>query len=570
MRVTLSKSKNAEQVYITKAFRNEKGKSTSKIFTKLGTMAELLPQHDNDREKVIAWAKEQARILTEQEKNNTLKIPVQLSEGVQLKLGEQVSFNGGYLFLQKIFHELGMDKICSEIRSRHSFEYDLSDVLSGLLYSRILSPSSKLSSYEYLKGLIEAPTYDLHDVYRALDVLNSEADNIQASLYAANRSSHNTSVLYYDCTNFFFEIEEEDDFRKYGKSKEHRPNLIVQMGMFIDGDGIPLAFTVFPGNENEQPTLIPLEEKIIKDYELSKFIVCTDAGLASEVNRRFNDKADRSFIVRQSLKQIKKHLREWALDPQGWRLGSDGKLYDLSKIDEEQYMDCVFHKERWIKENGFEQRMIVSFSPKYKHYQRNIRQRQVERAAKIVQNGKKSKTRNPNSPTRFVDEIQTTMDGEVAEIINRSLNEKKIQEEEMYDGFTAVCTTLEDDIKDILKVNQRRWEIEESFRIMKSEFKARPVYLRKEGRIKAHFLTCFLSLLIYRTLEKKLGEKYTTEEIIRTLRSMDFYRIDETGYAPIYTRTEITDSLHEVMGFRTDSEIILDGTMKKIIRKTKR
>ena len=288
------------------------------------------------------------------------------------------------------------------------------------------------------------------------------------------------------------------------------------------------------------------------------------------MNRRFNDKADRSFIVRQSLKQIKKHLREWALDPQGWRLGSDGKLYDLSKIDEEQYMDCVFHKERWIKENGFEQRMIVSFSPKYKHYQRNIRQRQVERAAKIVQNGKKSKTRNPNSPTRFVDEIQTTMDGEVAEIINRSLNEKKIQEEEMYDGFTAVCTTLEDDIKDILKVNQRRWEIEESFRIMKSEFKARPVYLRKEGRIKAHFLTCFLSLLIYRTLEKKLGEKYTTEEIIRTLRSMDFYRIDETGYAPIYTRTEITDSLHEVMGFRTDSEIILDGTMKKIIRKTKR
>ena len=487
-----------------------------------------------------------------------------------MKLGEQVSFNGGYLFLQKIFHELGMDKICSEIRSRHSFEYDLSDVLSGLLYSRILSPSSKLSSYEYLKGLIEAPTYDLHDVYRALDVLNSEADNIQASLYAANRSSHNTSVLYYDCTNFFFEIEEEDDFRKYGKSKEHRPNPIVQMGMFIDGDGIPLAFTVFPGNENEQPTLIPLEEKIIKDYELSKFIVCTDAGLASEVNRRFNDKADRSFIVRQSLKQIKKHLREWALDPQGWRLGSDGKLYDLSKIDEEQYMDCVFHKERWIKENGFEQRMIVSFSPKYKHYQRNIRQRQVERAAKIVQNGKKSKTRNPNSPTRFVDEIQTTMDGEVAEIINRSLNEKKIQEEEMYDGFTAVCTTLEDDIKDILKVNQRRWEIEESFRIMKSEFKARPVYLRKEGRIKAHFLTCFLSLLIYRTLEKKLGEKYTTEEIIRTLRSMDFYRIDETGYAPIYTRTEITDSLHEVMGFRTDSEIILDGTMKKIIRKTKR
>lgn len=570
MKLTISRSKNSEQLYITKSIRVNKDKTTSRIFTKLGTMAELLPQHDNDRDKVIAWAKDQARILTEQEKNNTLKIPVELSEGVQLKLGEQMFYHGGYLFLQKIYHDLGLDKICSHISNRYSFEYDLSEILSGLIYARILSPSSKLSSYEYLQDLVEAPSYDLHDIYRSLDVLNKESDFIQSELYSKNKESHNTSVLYYDCTNFFFEIEDEDDLRKYGKSKEHRPNPIVQMGMFLDGDGIPLAFTVFPGNENEQPTLIPLEQKIIKDYALSKFIVCTDAGLASEVNRRFNDRGERSFVVRQSLKQIKEHLRNWALDPEGWSLENNGELYDLSQIDEEKYMDCVFHKERWINENGFEQRMIVSFSPKYKYYQRTIRQRQVERASKIVQSGRRSKTRNPNSPERFVEEMQLTIDGEVAEITKRSLDEKKISEEEIYDGFTAVCTTLEDDVATILKINHLRWGIEESFRIMKSEFKARPVYLQKEERIRAHFLTCFLSLLVFRTLEKKLNEAFTVEEIIKTLQNMNFCRIDKTGYIPAYTRTETTDALHDVMGFRTDSEIIMDRTMKKIIRTTKK
>lgn len=569
MRMTLSKSKNAEQVYITKAYRNEQGKSTSQIFKKLGTMAELLPKHDNDRDKVIAWAREQARILTEEEKQNKLTVPLELSEGKQLSIGKQVSFAGGYLFLQKIYHRLGLDKICKEISKSSSFKYDLSEILSGLIYARILSPSSKLSSYEYLQGLLERPSYGLHDIYRALDVLSQKSESIQASLYNKGKDRHNTSVLYYDCTNFFFEIEEEDDFRRYGKSKEHRPNPIVQMGMFLDGDGIPLAFTVFAGNESEQPTLIPLEKRIIKDYALSKFIICTDAGLASTANRRFNDLQNRSFIVRQSLKQIKQHLKDWALDPAGWLLEGSDTLYDLDKIDEEQFKDCVFHKERWIKENGFEQRLIVSFSPKYKHYQREVRQRQIDRAIKIVQGGKQAKNRNQNSPMRFVEEIQMTMEGEVAQLNRCSLNEQKISEEEMYDGFTAVCTTLEDDIAQILKVNHRRWEIEESFRIMKSEFKARPVYLQKEERIKAHFLICFLSLLVYRTLEKSLDEKYSVDELIKTLKGMDFYKVSGAGYLPAYTRSEITDELHERFGFRTDNQIILNRKMKKIIKDTK-
>ena len=570
MRVTLTKSNVAEHVYISKAYRNDKGKSTSKIFKKLGTMAELLPKHDNDREKVLAWAREQARICTEEEKNNTLKVPVEFSQGKQIAMGERVSFNGGYLFLQKMFHELGLDKICNNISKKYEFQYDLSSVLANLIYARILSPSSKLSSFEYMQELIETPEFELHDIYRALDVLEKESDNIQASIYENTKKSRNDAILYYDCTNFFFEIEEESGIKKYGISKEHRPNPIVQLGLFLDGDGIPLAFTVFPGNENEQPTLIPMERKILSDFSLSKFIICTDAGLASTANRRFNDRADRSFIVTQSLKTMKGFLKEWALDPKDWSLGSDDETYDITKIDEDIHMNSVFHKERWIKENNLEQRLIVSYSPKYKHYQQQIRSRQVERAAKIVEKGSKAKTRNPNSPSRFVEEIQLTMDGEVAEKTSRSLDEKKIAEESMYDGFTAVCTTLEDDIADILKVNHRRWEIEESFRIMKSEFKARSVYLQKDERIRAHFLTCFLSLLVYRLLEHKLDDRYTVSELIKALRSMNFFHMDGIGYLPEYTRSEITDALHEEFGFRTDTEIVPEKNMKKIIKATKK
>lgn len=570
MRVTLTKSNVAEHVYISKAYRNDKGKSTSRIFKKLGTMAELLPKHDNDREKVLAWAREQARICTEEEKNNTLKVPVEFSQGKQIPIGERASFNGGYLFLQKMFHKLGLGKICNDISKKYEFQYDLSSVLANLIYARILSPSSKLSSFEYMQELIETPEFELHDVYRALDVLEKESENIQAQIYENTKKDRNDAILYYDCTNFFFEIEEESGIRKYGKSKEHRPNPIVQFGLFLDGNGIPLAFTVFPGNENEQPTLIPMEKKILADFALSKFIICTDAGLASTANRRFNDRADRSFIVTQSLKTMKGFLKEWALDPEGWTLGSGKETYDISKIDEDFHMNSVFHKERWIKENGLEQRLIVSYSPKYKHYQQQIRSRQVERAVKIVEKGSKAKTRNLNSPSRFVEEIQLTMDGEVAEKISRHLDEKKIAEESMYDGFTAVCTTLEDDVADILKINRRRWEIEESFRIMKSEFKARPVFLQKDERIRAHFLTCFLSLLVYRLLEHELDERYTVSELIKTLRSMNFFHMDGIGYLPEYTRSEITDSLHEEFGFRTDTEIVPEKNMKNIIKTTKK
>ena len=568
MKLTISKSKNAEQLYICKSYRNTSGKSTSRIVKKLGTMDSLLPEHDYDREKVIAWAKEQARICTEEEKNGTLSLSVDFSEKKQLDSGRQVLFNAGYLFLQKIYYRLGLPSVCQEIAARHRFQYDLNEILRNLLYARILSPSSKRSSLEYMKSFVEQPGCDLHQIYRALDILYQESDAIQAALYENSQriQKRNTSILYYDCTNFFFEIEEERDSCKYGRSKEHRPNPIIQMGLFLDGDGIPLAFTMFDGNQNEQPTLIPLEKRIIRDFKLSHFIVCTDAGLASHQNRQFNTIQNRSYVVTQPLKIMKAHLQEWSLNPTGWHLEGSKETYDPRTIDEELYKDRVFFKERWIHENGLEQRLIVSFSIKYKRYQQTIRERQVDRAEKIVRRGKKGKRRNPNDPERFVETVQLTLDGEIAEQTLRQIDHERISYEEAFDGFYSVCTTLEDEVPTILKINRQRWEIEESFRIMKSEFRARPVHLQRDDRIKAHFLLCFMALMMYRILEKQLKERFSVQEIVGTLKNMNMLKIGENGYIPAFTRTEITDALHENAGLYLDRELISKKSMKKILK----
>lgn len=568
MRLTISKSKNAEQLYITKSIRVNKNKTTSNIFVKLGSMASLLPEHDNDRDKVIAWAKEQARIYTEAEKQGVLTVDVTLSEDTRLKLDEKSDFNIGYLFPKMVYHQLGLDKICKDISDKYKISYNLSDVLQMLITTRLIAPASKLSSYEYASNFLQQPSFDLHHVYRSLDVFAKHSDEIQASVYknSTDLIDRNKEVLFYDCTNYFFEIEEARGDAQFGKCKEHRPNPIVQMGLFLDGNGFPLCFSMFPGNKNEQPTLKPLEKKILKDFKLSEFIVCTDAGLASTENRKFNNINGRSFIVTQSLKQLKKFLREWALDPDGWHLNGSDQIYNINQIDEHLHRNSIFFKERWINESGLEQRLIVSYSIKDRDYQRCIREKQVNRAEKIVSKGLRASTRNQNSPKRFVAETDITPDGEVADKKILSLDEDKIEKEAMYDGFYAVCTTLEKDIREIIHINKMRWQIEAAFRTMKSEFKARPVYLRNDERINAHFLTCFLSLLILRIIEKKIGNKYSEERILDTLRNMRIGRLRDLGYFNHYTRTEITDALHDAFGFRTDSEFISDTTMKKIFK----
>jgi len=569
MRLSISRSKNSASLYVIKSIYKNGVRST-KTVEKLGTYAQL--QKKLGGQDPIEWAKKYIEELNQKENEENKEILIKRSPSKVIPKGEQRSFNGGYLFLQQIYHELRLDKLCAQISQKYKFKYNLDSILSRLLYSRILYPSSKLATLELSKNFIEQPDFKLQHIYRALEVIAREADSIQSSLYnnSLKISKRNTGVLYYDCTNYFFEIEQEDGLKQYGFGKDHKPNPIVQMGLFMDADGVPLAFSINKGNTNEQLTLKPLEQKILSDFDLSKFVVCTDAGLASDSNRKFNAKGERAFITTQSVKKLKSYLMEWALDPKGWSLDDGGKTYDITALDEEKDKDKIFHKERWIKETGLEQRIIVTYSIKYRDYQKKIRDNQVERAQKaILSNSIKLKKCNPNDYKRFILKSHYTVDGKAAKHETYNINTKLISKEAAFDGFYAVCTNLEDDAPAIIKVNRRRWEIEECFRIMKSEFKARPVYLRDDDRIEAHFMTCFISLVIYRLLEKKLGDKYTCHEIINSLKGMYFLEEKGEGYTPAYTRTDFTDDLHETFGFRTDYQIVKTSQMKKIFRITK-
>lgn len=545
MRISITNpGKPAESLYIIKdlylrdvrgkkSASNKSGKDrTTVTVEKLGKVSDLMKKMNLSHDEVIAWARQRAKSLTDEEKAANAKITIDYFPNQRIEKDVPSSCNCGYLFLQSLYTQLRLDNTCRNIRNRYSFDFDLNSILSDLIFARILSPSSKLSSYSFCKSLLEPPKYDIHQVYRALSVIAKENDYIQSDVYRNSNFviSRNNRVLYYDCTNFFFEIEEADDFREYGKSKENRPNPIVQMGLFMDGDGIPLAFSTFRGASNEQPSMKPLEEKIIHNYGLDRFVVCTDGGLGSDSNRLFNNIEGRAFITTQSLKKLKKGKRVAALNSSRWKRLGDGCSVNIQEIksDPEKYASNVYYKIMpYSSKKVPNQMMIVTYSPKYALYQCSIREKQIERA-------------------------------------------EKIEREMMYDGYYAICTDLVDDsVEEIIRVSEQRWEIEESFRIMKTEFQAGPVYLSREDRIHAHFLICYLSLMIYRILEKKLKEKYTAEKIITALRKMELHIIPGTGYQPSYTRTDLTDELHEIFGFNTDYQIMTKNSIRNIIKLTK-
>lgn len=576
MRIKTTKSKNTLHYTIIKDIVNN-GKRTTCVYENMGTI-EKIKLRCGDEDPIV-WLNNYVKKLNKKHKENTLPVIIQKNPNKIIDKNVQCSFNIGYLFLQDIYYKLGLNNICNEITDKYQFKFDLNDILSKLIYSRILFPASKLKTLELSKRFLEQPNFEYQHIERALPILCKENDFIQSELYknSKNYSTRNNRVLYYDCTNFFFEIECEDDFRKYGKSKENRPSPIVQMGLFMDGDGIPLSCEITPGNTNEQTTLQPLEQKILDDFELSEIVVCTDAGLASKANRKFNDKNSRKFITTQSIKQLKGFLKEDALDlTKGWKLIGSDKTYNIEKLRTDSklieiYKDKTFYKERWIKEDDIEQRLIVTYSVKYQEYQKNIRNNQIERAKKLIEkNPKKIGKAKQNDPKRFIETMSTTTNGEVAEEVHYSINQNIIDEEAKYDGLYAVCTNLEDDVQKIIKVNHNRWEIEESFRIMKTEFNARPVFHTNEDAIKAHFLICFLSLTIYIYLEKKLNEKYTVGDIIDTLRNMNLKLDIPDNYSPNYIRTDLTDDLHDKFNFRTDYEILSEKNLKKICKQTKK
>lgn len=571
MRLGISKSKNTINYYIIKDY-TKNGKRSTKNVERIGNLEEIKKMAGKQDYK--DWLKDYVKKYNEEHckkeiiiiKKNNKKI---IDSNVNNK------FNIGYLFLEKLYNELKIKDICNTIQDKYKFQFDLNEILSYLVFARIIYPSSKLETYKQCQNFIEQPNFQLHDEYRALSYLADNIDFIQEKIFENSKNviKRNSEIIYYDCTNYFFEIELDDEFRKYGINKQHQPKPQVGMGLFMDGDGIPLSFNIYPGNQNEQKTLIPEESKIVNNFKMdnTKMILCTDAGLASDEIKKYNIKDNRGFVITQSLKKLKDSDKAKVFDDNDWRLPGDLRnVYNLNEIQEneelkEKYYDKLFYKIIPSETKSVKQDLIVTFSFKYFDYNRNIRNSQIERAKKSIDTNKTTrKGKNQNDYRRFIVDTKSTSTGEIASNSNLSLDEDLIKQEEQYDGYYALTTNLVGDIEQILKITKGRWEIEESFRIMKTDFLARPVNLSREDRIKAHFLTCFMALLIYRILEKKLDYKYTTSEILKTIRNMNVLESKGDGYIPEYIRNDLTDDLHELFSFRTDYEINTYKDFKKI------
>lgn len=590
MKLTISKSKNSCTLYVQKSFRDKSGKSTTKTVERLGSPEEICAKYGC--EDAYAWAREYVGELTRQERLERRKVSVQFSPSQPLARDMRHLYNGGYLFLQQWYNRLGLPKICSEISARHKFKYDLNEILSRLVYTRVLYPGSKLSTFEESRRFIEQPKFSLEQIYRALSVIAKESDFVQSEVFknSCKAVDRKTGVIYYDCTNYFFETERADDLgglRQYGYSKEHRPNPIVQLGMFMDATGLPLAFCVNPGNTSEQVTMRPLEETLEQKFDLSEFVVCTDGGLASTENREYNSRGGRAFITVQSLKdnKIVAHLREWALEKDGWSISGEEGMFSIDsersmirRPDGRRYK--TLYKERWINEKGFEQRLIVTFSYDYRAYQQALREQQILRAKKLILSGRaKNEKRKQNDARRFIKHEHWSDDGVLSAHETVDINQEAIGQEARFDGFYAICTNLEDDVQDILRVNSWRWEIEDMFRITKTEFDARPIFLRRDDRIVAHFITCFLALLLFKIIKQSMGTTetkkgncvsvVTTEQLRQTLVDFNFLYLRGEGYIPAYTPDQFTDRLHQLAGFETDRQFVPTATMRQIIKKTK-
>lgn len=584
MRIKVTKSKNKVHYSIIKDYTTSDGKRTTKVFENLGNQEQIEERFgfQNTLDKI----KEYISSLDEK------PLPLYKDPNKKIEKNVRRKFNVGYLFLKSIYYSLNLDKMCNEIKDKYQFKFNLNSILECLIYSRILWPSSKLSTYEQSDKFLDKPNFEYQHILRSLSYIAKEFDYIQKFLFdnSNNVINRNYKVIYYDCTNFFF-YTEENEFQRYGICKQHQPLPLVQMGLFMDADGLPFALNINPGNASEQKTLIPSEEKFLADYNMDgkNIVICTDAAMCSDEIKKFNVTDGRGFVITQSIKKLKEELKTWALEPDGWRiLGNLVDIFNINDIEKNEdlknsYYNKIFYKEIECETKSVKQTLIVTFSFKYQAWQKKIKQKQFERAQKLVdeinkknQNVKKKKdvqkikiSKNPNDPKRFVKEYSTTSCGEVADIIVYSVDKVLYDEEEKFNGFYGITTNLINDTQTVIKVMKGRWEIEESFKIMKEEFDSNNVYLSREDRIRAHFLICYLALFEYRLLERKLDDKYTMYEIIDCLRDMDVLETKGDGYFPDYTRTDLTDDLHRIFGIDTDTEIITYKKMKEILSQVK-
>lgn len=596
--------------YIQQGFRNGK-KTTTKNIKRLGKHSELLLITDNPLE----YAKNEVKKMNEEYRSGRSEFIVTMDFNERIPstdspCSNSTSLNIGYLYLKDIYAKLNLSDFFKSVSSDRKITYDCNKICQFLTYARILDPASKYGTYDKLDTYYEKPQVEYQHMIRFLDILDRNSDQYLKHLFdnSENIVKRDTSVMYYDCTNYFFETEKPDEeiidevtgeiilgLRQFGISKENKTSPIVEMGLIMDSRGIPISMCIHPGNTNEQLTAVPLEKEVIKMTGNKKFIYCADAGLGSYNIRKFNDMGGRAYIVTQSVKKLGQEIKDIVFNDSNYRLLSNDDAITLKEmrtfdkkdannlslyndfaykvIPANTAMDTGLYEEKVYK-NGrtkkvkakgtLHQYIIVTFSRKMMEYQRTIRERQLERAKKLL------RLKDPEKIKKGPNDIRRFLKNTSSDTANYVLDMDKIHEEEKYDGFYAVATNLDDSAKDILAVAQNRYKIEDCFRIMKTNFDARPVFLRKPERIRAHFLICYTALLIYRLMECKLDDNLThvtTSNLIKTLRNMNVVNMDDMCYKSIYSGSQALDALERCFELQLNRKYYRPSDLNKIVKK---
>ncbi|RGJ72512.1 IS1634 family transposase [Eubacterium sp. TM05-53] len=596
--------------YIQQGFRNGK-KTTTKNIKRLGKHSELLLITDNPLE----YAKNEVKKMNEEYRSGRSEFIVTMDFNERIPSTDSLysnstSLNIGYLYLKDIYAKLNLSDFFKSVSSDRKITYDCNKICQFLTYARILDPASKYGTYDKLDTYYEKPQIEYQHMIRFLDILDRNSDQYLKHLFdnSENIVKRDTSVMYYDCTNYFFETEKPDEeivdevtgeiilgLRQFGISKENKTSPIVEMGLIMDSRGIPISMCIHPGNTNEQLTAVPLEKEVIKMTGNKKFIYCADAGLGSYNIRKFNDMGGRAYIVTQSVKKLGQEIKDIVFNDSNYRLLSNDDAITLKEmrtfnkkgannlslyndfaykvIPANTAMDTGLYEEKVYK-NGrtkkvkakgtLHQYIIVTFSRKMMEYQRTIRERQLERAKKLL------RLKDPEKIKKGPNDIRRFLKNTSSDTANYVLDMDKIHEEEKYDGFYAVATNLDDSAKDILAVAQNRYKIEDCFRIMKTNFDARPVFLRKPERIRAHFLICYTALLIYRLMECKLDDNLThvtTSNLIKTLRNMNVVNMDDMYYKSIYSGSQVLDALERCFELQLNRKYYRPSDLNKIVKK---
>ncbi|PZM83727.1 IS1634 family transposase [Candidatus Gracilibacteria bacterium] len=583
MKINITKTKDDIIYYLAKSVRTSKGTIKSVIVEKLGKHSELIKKYDDPYKVLKEYAKK--RTFEENEKTKEEDEPFFINKRACMNINNEKEplRKIGHLYFNKIINELDLKKFFLEITKDKKITYESFEITKFLSFLRILDPKSRNSAEKDINKYYGiSKDIKLHQMYRTLDLLSENIDILQEFLFKQSKKiiDRDTSVIYYDVTNYFFEIEQQDNFRKYGVSKENRPNPIVQMGLFMDKNGIPIAFNIAPGNTNENDMPIELEKKLIKNFNIRNFTYCADAGINSNTIRDFNSSFGRNFVVTQSLKKVKKDIQNIVFDDKYWYYYDKNKqkhTINLSDIDEND--ENIYYKEFPInnpldlglkidgkKKVNFNQRLIVTYSNKYKNFLSRKRSEQIIRAENKIKNNLVDKERL-NDPKRYIKSEYLTKNGELADIKYNELDYDKIIHEKKFDGYYAVVTSNFDDLSnEILDIIHQKWKIEESFRILKTNFKSRPVYLRDENRIMAHFAICFIALLIYRILEKKLDYKYTIDEIIDTLNEMYVDCLNDSLFKMAFRYKQIHIDLNEIFKIEIFKQYVSNTGLNKLFK----